>query len=159
MTQCVVRTVMVLSLLALPGEVIGQKRPDFSGTWVLVTPNDSAGQKLTITPTLEAVKLEYSSARGKETVTYNLDATPTRRTVRTTLARTAQVMSKASWKDGALVIEERYILEGRPFQSKLVLSVDRTGRLVLVQDRPLLGYADTPIEFPEGPRKFVFLKQ
>ncbi len=165
MTHCFVRTLIVLSMLALSGEAIGQKRPDFSGTWAVVAPESSAGQTLTITQTADAVTLEYSSARGTEAVTYTLDDASTRRTIGTTIdgrrsTRTAQVISKASWKDTALVIEERHILDGRPMPpTKLVLSVDRTARLVLVHDRPLFVYSDTPTAFPEMRRKLVFVKR
>lgn len=159
MAPSMARTVMVLSMLTLPGEAMGQKRPDFSGTWSVVSPASSAGQTLTIAQTADAVTLAYTSAHGKETVTYNLDAIPTRRTVRTTIDRTAQITSKASWKDGALVVEETHILEGRPFRSKLVFSIDRAGKLVVSEDRPLLLYSDTPLEFPEAPRKLVFVKR
>ncbi len=149
----------LLSCVLLAPGISGQNRPDFSGTWRMVSPAQSSGSSLTVTQTATTLELTYSPIGG-DAVSYNLDGTATRRTIRQPGGENATMIARASRKKDVLVLEETSSVGGWVRRWRMVLSMDAKGGLVLTDESPILNFgSDDPSRDAPVPGKFRFVRQ
>ena len=106
------------------------KRPDFSGTWVAVSPGDNL--ELTIKQTTKTLETQGSSkgVQGQRTV-YNLDGSESRNSVEL-LGHTIVTVSRVNWKSDQLIISSSTTLpDGSKGESVNTWSLDAKGQLVM----------------------------
>lgn len=116
-------------LMAVVG-TLAQERPDFSGTWVVVSPAASSGEETTIKHDATTFTHGHASEGGGHSFTYKLDGTETRHTMPSHGAEIV-ILAKASWDGPRLVIVERVTYpDGRKAEGTTVWSLDAQGLLV-----------------------------
>jgi hypothetical protein len=116
-----------------------QQKPNFSGTWVLVTPAESAGQEEEIRHTATEIAFGHPSEGGHgHHRTYKLDGSESRN-VMTIHDQEIVTLGKAVWEGDRLVIRETTSLpEGHKFESRQTIWLNAEGQLV----REMLGTMD-----------------
>lgn len=119
-------------LMLVVGSALGaQRRPDFSGTWVLVSPAGSAGQVETIKHNATTFTRAHASEGPGHAMTYNLDGSETR-LVMPTHGDQIVILGKASWDGDRLVIVEAVTYpDGRKLSKRSVWSLDAQGQLAM----------------------------
>ena len=71
--------VRFLLLIALLGASVGaQTKPNFSGTWIVVTPAEGAGQEEVVRHTATTLSTSHASSSDGHDATYKLDGTESR---------------------------------------------------------------------------------
>jgi hypothetical protein len=128
---------IVVAVSLLTGAAAQQKpasptpKPQFSGTWIVTSPADQAGQTQTVTQDAETLTIEHQAEGGSRKMSYQLDnverrlAIPGRGSEITMLAR-------ATWDAGRIVITTNVAYpNGMKTQSKEVWSIDDQRRLVI----------------------------
>ena len=138
------RTVVGLAAL-LTGffclQVLAAQKPDFSGTWVAVSPQDVAGTEETITQDATSVTRGHASTGGGHTRRYTLDGSPTRSVTRSA-GQEIVTISRASWDQNRLVINESTTYpDGRVRKQRSILSLDAESQLLIeieemIDDKP-----------------------
>jgi hypothetical protein len=107
-----------------------QDKPNFSGTWIVVTPVEHAGQEETITHDATSLRVSHGSEGGHHASVYKLDGTPSRNVL---TSHGAEIVSLAttSWKDGQLVIQQStQYPDGKKIESRLTFALNSEGQLV-----------------------------
>lgn len=116
----------IVSLVAVP---LAQSRPDFSGTWTVVSPADSAGQEEAFEQDARTLSIGHPSKAGRHRRTYRLDGTETK-SVWQSHGEDVVTVSRAVWDGATLVITEktRYP-DNRTLDARHTLSLTADGRL------------------------------
>ncbi|MEX2270619.1 MAG: hypothetical protein WD690_04080 [Vicinamibacterales bacterium] len=120
----------VVSVVALGALVVAQQKPNFSGTWVAVSPAEQAGQEQTITHTESALTLRHGSSGGHHETVYRLDGAPA---VNSMPSHGDTIVNKytASWKGEQLVVDQiAEYPDGRKIDTTLKYSLNAQGQLV-----------------------------
>ena len=119
-----------VGMLCLGATLSAQKNPDFSGTWVVVSPADAAGQEETIKQDAKTLtKSHASEGGGGHSMTVRLDGGEVRNLL-TSHGDEIVTLSKASWDGNRLVITEMTSYpDGRKRSSRAVWSLDADGHL------------------------------
>jgi hypothetical protein len=118
-------------LLLLSAQVSAQPKPDFSGTWILVSPVDVAGQEHTITQDATTFTRSHASEGPGHSSTYKLDRTETRSTL-TSHGRDIVTLARASWDgDRLVVVEDVTYPDGRKLAKTSTWALDGQGQLIL----------------------------
>lgn len=118
---------VVVASLSTPSAA--QTRPDFSGTWIVVTPGDSTGQHETIVQTPATLSFRHPSEAGHHDRTYNLDGTATK-SVWQSHGRDVVTNARTAWEGATLVIYEvTQYPEGRTLDSRRTLTINASGQL------------------------------
>ena len=109
-----------------------QKVPDFSGTWVGISPGDTGvEQKVTQTPKTLEVSVGPTGGQPLSVSTYNLDGSESRNE-RKSLGHAIVTLSRASWKGEQLTIMSATTFpDGTKSESVDVWSLDSKGNLVI----------------------------
>ncbi len=121
--------------------VLAAQKPDFSGTWVAVSPQEAAGSEETITQNATTLTREHASSGAGHSSRFTLDGSPTRRSVRSH-GQEIVTISRASWDDTRLVINESTTYpDGRVRKQRSIISLDADGQLLvdieeMVDDKP-----------------------
>jgi hypothetical protein len=128
------RTVVGLAAL-LTGlsclQVLAAQKPDFSGTWVAVSPKDVAGSEETITQDATRLTRGHASSGGGHNSRYTLDGSPTRTVIRSH-GQEIVTIARASWDQNRLVINESTTYpDGRARKQRSILSLDAESQLVI----------------------------
>ncbi|MSO48473.1 MAG: hypothetical protein EXQ49_01005 [Acidobacteria bacterium] len=122
---------IVLLGIAFATGVEAQQKPDFTGTWVVVTPADSAGQEQFVRHTPTTLSTGHASEGDGHNASYKLDGSESRNE----LGSHGQVIvtiSKAVWEGATLVITSSTTYSnGGKMDSKQIWSMDSEGRLVV----------------------------
>jgi hypothetical protein len=121
------RTVLAAcALLIASGSVGAQSRPNFSGHWVAVLPQENAGDTVDVTHT-EATLTE---AHGKEhAVTHKLDGTQSRNAFPSHDTEIV-MLSTAVWVGNTIVVKINTTYSaGNKVETKQIWSLDADGRL------------------------------
>jgi hypothetical protein len=119
------------ALFALSAGTFAQQRPNFSGTWIVVTPAGAAGQEETILQDEATLTRGHASEGGGHSFTYKLDGTETRQ-VMSSHGEDIVTLARASWDGDRLVITEATTYpDGRKRDAKSVWSLDSQGQLVI----------------------------
>ena len=113
-------------LLMLSGGVDAQSRPDFSGHWVAVLPQETAGESIDVTHTSTTL----TEAHGKEhAVTHKLDGTQSRNAFPSHDTEIV-MLSTAAWVGNTLVVRINTTYPaGNKVETRQVWSLDTEGRL------------------------------
>ena len=113
-------------LLVLSGSVSAQSRPNFSGSWVVVLPQENAGEKIQVTHTETTLK----EAHGDEhAITHKLNGTQSRNAFPSHDAEIV-MLSTAVWVGNTLVVKTNTTYSaGNKVETKQVWSMDAEGRL------------------------------
>lgn len=116
--------------LALGAFAAAQQRPDFSGTWVLISPSSQAGIQEKITHTATELRVEHPSEGDDHVLAYKLDGTETRG-VLISHGEEVVILTRASWDSGKLVLEQTSTSpDAHQRAMKTVWSLDAEGQLV-----------------------------
>lgn len=142
--RTVSRTLIAICILTT--SAFAQKRPDFSGSWVVTSPKDTAGQERLITQTAKSITIERVVAGGgSRKTTYELDGIE--RQVPVPRQPDIKMMVKASWEASTIVVITNIAYpEGRKTQSKDVWSIDAKGQLVIDTTERGPNGAEAPVE-------------
>lgn len=107
-----------------------QQKPDFSGTWVVVSPSESAGEETTIKQDATTFTHGHASEGGGHSFTYKLDGTETRQTM-PSHGEEIVILAKASWDgDRLMIVEHVTYPDGRKEDGTTVWALDAQGQLV-----------------------------
>jgi hypothetical protein len=125
-------SLVAVGVVALAGAVAGaQSKPDFSGTWIIVTPAEAAGQEQQVQQTATTLTTGHASEGGGHAMTYKLDGTETRN-VLTSHGEDIVSLSKAAWDGNKLVITTVTTYpDGRKLDAKQIWSLNAEGALVV----------------------------
>ena len=111
--------------------LLAVQKPDFSGTWVAVSPEETVGSEEDITQDATTVTRGRASSGAGQSVRYTLDGSPTRHVVRSQ-GQEIVTISRASWDGDRLVINESTTYPGgRVRKQRSVMSLDESGQLLI----------------------------
>lgn len=117
----------VFSLLLLSGSLAARQKPDFTGTWVAVSPTEAARQVQTVKQTETTLTRGHDSSGGGHSFTYKFDGSESRFDIHGTVT-----LATATWDGDKLVIVERAKFhDGRVRNAKFVWSLNTQGELVV----------------------------
>lgn len=132
-----------VGMLFLAAAVNAQQKPNFAGTWVIVSPADAAGQEETITQDEKTLTKSHASEGGGHSMTVRLDGTQVRNVI-TSHGDEIVTLSKAAWEGNLLVITEKTTYpDGQKRDARFVWSLDAEGRLNLEFSENLDGKTTT----------------
>jgi hypothetical protein len=124
------------ALVLLSVAVAAQPKPNFSGTWVAVTPERSAGQEEVIRQDDTTFSKGHASNRGGHNVAYKLDGTESRNVLSPHPGEEIIMLATARWQGDALVITERVTYpDGRKKEQTSTYSLDEQGLLRVSMER------------------------
>ena len=127
------------------------QKPDFSGTWVAVSPQEAVGSEESITQDATTLTRGHPSSGDGHTARFTLDGSPTRNVVRSH-GREIVTISRASWDDSRLVINESTTYpDGRVRKQRSVMSLDAGGQLLIDVEEMVDG--------KPSPRRQVVMKR
>jgi len=117
----------VAALLLAGSVTFAQKKPDFSGRWVAVSPAEAAGEEETFKQDANTLTNSHDSEGGGHSFTYRLDGVETRSTM-----GEAVTLSKAVWNGERLVVTSTTTYgDGRKLEQKKIFSLDGKGQMVI----------------------------
>jgi hypothetical protein len=119
-----------LAVLALS---LGQTpaRPNFSGTWICVSPAECSGQEETIVQDATTLRRSHGSEGDGHHFTYKLDGTESRNSI-SSHDDEIKMIATATWEGNRLVINESVTYpNGRKRQARQTLSLDEKGQLTM----------------------------
>ena len=130
--------VMVFAVIAAVA-IHAQKRPDFSGTWVQISPAEGAGQEQVFTQTAVTLAMSHGSEGGHHALMYKLDGSESRNEL-SSHGDKIVTLSRAIWKGEQLVITSATAYpDGRKLDQVLTLSLDEKGQLVIEGTESMSG--------------------
>lgn len=116
-----------------------QTRPNFSGHWVQISPEDGAGAEQFIKHDATTLATAHDSEGGGHNVTYTLDGSEQRTTMASHDSQIVTI-SRATWQGNTLVITASTTYpDGRKMTGNDTWSIDAEGHLVIDLDRTLAG--------------------
>lgn len=132
--------IIATAVLAVATMAFAQK-PDFSGTWVAVSPQEAVGSEETITQDATTLTRGHASSGAGDSARYTFDGSPTRRSIRSQ-GQEIVTIARASWDQDRLVINESTTYpDGRVRKQRSTISLDVAGQLLIdieemVDDKP-----------------------
>jgi hypothetical protein len=135
------------------GSLAAQTPPNFAGKWTLVPDANGAGggrgmggigQSATIVQDANTLTLTRTTQMGEFTTTYKLDGSESRNTLNMG-GNSVDQLSTAKWDGGKLTINTKMDFQGTPVETRLVLSLDPSGNLVVESTRPDFQGGGAPI--------------
>lgn len=130
---------IVLLGIAFATGIEAQQKPDFTGTWVVVTPAEAAGQEEVVRHTATTLSTGHASTGDDHNASYKLDGSESRNEL-TSHGEPIVTISKAAWEGAKLVITASTKYPGaQESSSKSVWSIDSEGRLVIEHTRTQTG--------------------
>jgi hypothetical protein len=144
---------LAASFVALSAAVPAQQsKPNFSGTWVVISPAEHAGQEETIVHTAAELRLGHASEGGGHNPVYKLDGSESRFSI-TAHGVEIVTFAKARWEGDTLVLDQHTQLpEGPKMTARATFSLNADGHLV----RGMIG---TMGEAPMPPITVVMKKK
>ena len=132
---------LVLALALASTVASAQKKPDFSGTWIVVTPAEGAGQEQEVRHTATTLSTGHASSGDGHHATYKLDGSESRNAL-TSHGDEIVTLSKAQWDGDKVVITSATTYpDGRKAETKEIWSLDSTGRLIVEHSMAMTGMA------------------
>ena len=125
--------VVLIGLALLPAGPAGTQKPNFSGTWVTVSPAEFAGQEQVITHDLQAntLTLQHGAEGGHHQRTHTLDGAESRNALSSHGGQIV-TLSRASWTGNQItIVNVSTYPDGTRRESKELWSLDAAGQLVL----------------------------
>ena len=124
-------TRLVLSLsaaLLFAAGLSAQAKPEFSGTWTIVTPTPGAPPTMIITQDATSVGEAMGDKEGSPVVTIKLDGTESRMT--TPMQNREMVMvSTAAWRGNSLVMKTTAMVAGASTEILRIWTLDAENQL------------------------------
>ena len=146
----------VMLTMCLATGVLAQTTPNFSGTWTLVPDPNAApaagrgggmfgglGTTATIAQDAKTLTLTRTTQAGEVKSVYNLDGSDSPNTM-TFGENSVQLISKAKWAAGKLVITTTSNFGGNAFETTMRLSLEG-GNLVVESTRPDFQGGGAPV--------------
>jgi hypothetical protein len=131
----------MVALMAAVSVVNAQKRPDFSGRWVLVTPGEGEGTEMIIKQTESLLTNSHDSEGGGHRLEYRLDGSE-HRTTMMSHGENIVSLSKAVWEGDRLRITEITTYSpDRKLDQTMIWSIDEKGQLVIDLTSTMTGRA------------------
>jgi hypothetical protein len=131
----------LFTLLACASAVaIGsQSKPNFSGTWVAISPAEAMGQEQRVRHTATTLSTGHDSEGGGHQETYKLDGSESRNEL-TSHGEPIVTLSKAGWDGDKVVITSATTYpNGNKLDSKETWSVNPEGQLVIEFTQTITG--------------------
>jgi len=123
--------VAVACVAALSSVVSAQKRPDFSGRWILVTPGEGEGTEIVIKQTEALLTNSHASEGDGHRLEYRLDGSEHRTTMMSHGTDIVSV-SRAVWQGDRLSITETTTYSpDRKLDQTMIWSIDEKGQLII----------------------------
>jgi len=120
-----------------------QDKPNFTGTWIVVTPVEAAGQEQQVEHTATTLSTGHASSGGGHGMVYKLDGTESRN-VLTSHGEDFVSLSKAVWDGNKVLITTATAYpDGRKLDTKETWSLDADGRLVVEHTQAMSGLRPT----------------
>jgi hypothetical protein len=133
------RNLSLALMLLAAASLHAQKRPDFSGTWVTVSPADGAGQEQVVTQTAATLSVSHGSEGGHHAMTYKLDGSESRNEL-TSHGDKILTVSRATWKGEQLTITSSTTYpDGGKLDQVAIWSFDGKGQLVIDVTETMTG--------------------
>lgn len=130
----------VAALVLLSAAVASQQKPNFSGTWVVVTPAGSAGQEEIIKQDATTFSKGHASNNGGHDFTCKLDGADSRNVLSPHPGDEIIMLATAVWQGNTLVITEKVTYpNGRNKEQRSTYSLDDKGLLHVAMERLLNG--------------------
>ena len=134
MTKCLLAFLVLGSVVAL-----AQAKPNFSGTWVAISPAEAAGQEQEVRHTATTLSTGHASEGDGHSATYKLDGTESRNEL-TSHGQKIVTLSKAVWQGDKVVITSGTTYpDGNKLESKQTWSMDSSGQLVIEYSMAMTG--------------------
>lgn len=116
-----------------------QAKPNFTGTWVAVSPAEAAGQEQEVRHTATTLSTGHASEGAGHHETYKLDGTESRNEL-TSHGEKIVTLSKAVWDGDKVVITGATTYpDGRKLESKQTWSMNSSGQLVIEFTETMTG--------------------
>jgi hypothetical protein len=132
-----VAAVALLAAAVLPA----QSKPNFTGTWIITTPAEAAGQEQDVRHTPTTISTGHPSEGGGHHASYKLDGSESRNEL-TSHGEPIVTISRASWDGDKVVITSATTYpDGRKLESKQTWSLNASGQLVIDLTRTMTGQA------------------
>ncbi len=121
-------TVLLLSLVTVP---TAQQKPNLTGTWVVVSPAEAAGQEYRLTHDETRFIQAHDSEGDGHSFTYPLDGKE-HRIIMSSHGADLVTLATASWNGERIVIREKTTYpDGRVMESTQAWSLDASGQLTV----------------------------
>jgi len=141
--------VFALPVMAAAG---AQDKPNFTGTWVAVSPAEAAGQEQEVRHTATTLSTGHASEGGGHQATYKLDGSESRNEIMSH-GEPIVTLSRAAWEGNKVVITSATTYpDGGKLDSKETWSMDSEGRLVF-------EFTQTATGLPPRSMTVVFTKK
>jgi hypothetical protein len=123
-----VTTVVLVALTPL----VAQKKPNFSGRWVQISPEDGAGGEQLIQHTESTLTMSHDSEGDGHKLIYNLDGSESKMTMQSH-GMDIVTIAKAVWNGDRLTITSAttYGSPDRKLDQTMVWSINEKGQLVI----------------------------
>jgi len=116
-----------------------QEKPNFTGTWVAVSPAEAAGQEQNVRHTATTLSIGHEAKISSHSATYKLDGSESRNEL-TVHDDPIVTLSKALWDGNKVVITSATTYpDGRKMESKETWSLDSAGHLVVEYNQTMSG--------------------
>ena len=134
------------AMVLLSVSVVAQQKPNFSGTWVVVTPEPSAGQEEVIRQDDTTFSKGHASNNGGHNFAYKLDGTESPNVLSPHAGEEIVMLATATWRGNALVITEKVTYpDGRKKEQTSTYSLDDQGLLRVSMERLADGKAEPTV--------------
>ena len=139
MKRIALLALVAMTLAAAQVSAQPQKRTDFSGQWIQLTPAAGEGGKQIIKQTDTQLTMHHDSEGSGHSMVFNLDGTDARSSL-TSHGLELVTVSKAAWTDGKLTITSKttYSPE-RVMDQTMVWSIDEKGQFVIDLTQKMTG--------------------
>jgi hypothetical protein len=146
-------TALTLTCALALSSLAAQTPPNFAGKWTLVPDANGAGggrgmggigESATIVQDTNTLTLTRTTQMGEFTTTYKLDGSESKNTLNMG-GNSVEQLSTAKWDGGKLTINTKMDFQGTPVETRLVLSLDPSGNLVVESTRPDFQGGGAPI--------------
>ena len=116
-----------------------QQKPNFTGTWIGVSPAEAVGQEQEVRHTATTLSTGHASEGGGHHATYKLDGSQSRNEL-TSHGEQIVSLSKAMWDGDKVVITSATAYpDGRKLESKQTWSMNSSGQLVIEFTETMTG--------------------
>ena len=130
---------LTLIVFVTVSAMAAQSKPNFTGTWVAISPAEAAGEEQEVRHTATTLSTGHASEGGGHHATYKLDGSESRNEL-TSHGEKIVTISKAAWDGDKVVITSATVYpDGRKLDSKESWSLDSTGRLIVEFTEAMTG--------------------
>ena len=132
---------VAVACVAAFSAVSAQKRPDFSGRWVLVAPSEGAGTEMVLRQTATLLTNSHASEGDGHRLEYRLDGAE-HTTKMKSHGTDIETVSRAVWQGDRLSITETTTYSpDRKLDQTMIWSIDEKGQLIIDLTATMTGRA------------------